>query len=146
MKILIAGTELNVLKCFPYERQSGKRTLEITIPQSEVEYSALKALLNANEGEIVLTKDDSTTQTFVGYKTTYEITDKTEEELAVWYIAIQCTAEAERRAWEAQQKATELETVLAQQAEVINAQTETINAQTEEIAMLNDTLLEVLMG
>lgn len=146
MKILIAGTELNVTKCFPYEAKNGKRTLEVTIPQSEIEYAALKEVLAASTGEIVLTKDDGTTQTFVGYTATYEITDKAENEVAVWYIVIQCTAEAERRAWEAQQKAAELELTVVALTEANNKQAETITAQAAEIELLNNTLLEVLMG
>lgn len=138
MNILINGATLQATKAFPFEHANGKRELRVTIPQSEVEYSVLKELLNANEGEIVLTKDDGTTQTFVGYKTTYEITDKTENEVAVWYVVIYCTAEAERRAWEAQQKATALEQTVAEQAMVISAQAEMIAVQTEQVAVLEE--------
>lgn len=120
MKVLIGGTELTVKNCSPYEYQSGKRELRIWIPQSEIEYSDLKAVLDEeNTGVIVLTKDDGTTQTFSGYNTTYEITDKTENGVAVFYVVIKCVAEAERRALEAKAQAAELEKTVADQAALI---------------------------
>lgn len=121
MKILIGSTELNVKKCFPRELPNGKRLLQITILQSEVEYAALKEILAANTGEIVLTKDDGTTQTFSGYTFTPEITDKTEEDgTAVYYVVIQCVAEAERQALEAKAEAVALRKLATDQAETIN--------------------------
>ena len=133
MRVLIGGTELTVMNCYPHEYQSGKRELRIWIPQSEIEYSALKAVLNEeNTGEIVLTKDDGTTQTLVGYNTTYEITDKTESGVAVFYVVIQCVAEAERRALEAKAEAAALEKTVADQAALIDdmaAMLENLNTQ-----------------
>lgn len=133
MKILIGNTELTVKDCFPYEYQNAKRELRITIPQSEIDYSTLKTVLNEeNTGEIVLTKDDGTTQTFVGYNVTYTITDKTEDGVAVFYVVIQCVAEAERRALEAKAQAVALEKVVEDQAAVIKdmaAMIENLNNQ-----------------
>lgn len=133
MKVLIGGTELTAKNCSPYEYQSGKRELRIWIPQSEIEYSALKAVLDEeNTGEIVLTKDDGTAQTFSGYNTTYEITDKTENGVAVFYVVIKCVAEAERRALEAKAQTAALEKTVADQAALIEkmaATIENLNAQ-----------------
>ena len=133
MKILIGGTELNIKKYFPREHQNGKRWLEITILQSEVEYAALKEILAANTGEIIVTKDDGTTQTLSGYTFAPEITDKVEADgAAVFYIVIQCVAEAERRALEAKAEAAELRKTVAEQAALISAMTaalENLNQQ-----------------
>ena len=137
MRILIGNTELTVINCYPYEYQNGKRELKIWIPQSEIEYSALKTVLNEeNTGEIVLTKDDGTTQTFVGYNTTYEITDKTEQGMAVFYVVIQCVAEAERRALEAQEKAKELERLVNNQATLINDQAAAIENLSQQLLVV----------
>lgn len=136
MKILIGGTEIKVKNGYAYEYANGKRELRITVSQSEIEYAALKELLAANTGEIVLTKDDGTTQTFSGYKFTPEITDKTENGEAVFYVVIQCVAEAERRALEAIAKAEALEKELEEKALTIDAQTMAINGLNEQLLMV----------
>lgn len=133
MKILISGTELNIKKYAAREQPNGKRYLEVTILQNEVEYAALKEILSANTGEIIITKDDGTTQTLSGYTFTPEITDKVEADgTAVFYIVIQCVAEAERRALEAKAEAAELRKTVAEQAALISAMTaalENLNQQ-----------------
>lgn len=120
MKILIGGTEITVKKCYPYEYASGKRELRFTVSQSVIDYTALKEMLAANTGEIILTKDDGATQTFSGYTFAPEILDKTENEESVFYVVIQCVAEAERQALEAKAEAAALRKLAADQAESIN--------------------------
>jgi len=140
MKILISGTELNIKKYAAREQQNGKRYLEITILQNEVEYAALKEILAANTGEIIITKDDGTTQTLSGYTFTPEITDRAEADgTAVFYIVIQCVAEAERRALEAKAEVAELRKTVAE-AEAL------ISTMTAALENLNQQLLVVQLA
>ena len=139
MNILIGGTTLEVTNCIPFQHPNGKRELRITLPQNIIGYDDLVAVLEGETSKIVLTKDDGNTHTFAGYETTYELTSKTENDVRVWYIVMFCVAEAERRASEAKATAIALERIVAMQ-------NETIAAQAAEVELLNDTLLEVLMG
>ena len=136
MKILIGGAEITVKKCFPYEYANGKRELRFTVSQSVIDYAALKEVLAANTGEIVLTKDDGTTQTLSGYNFTPEILDKTENEEAVFYVVIQCVAEAERRALEAKAQAAALEKTVAEQAELISTQAAAIESLNQQLLVV----------
>ena len=102
MEIAIGATELSVTSCYAYQYPNGKRELRITVPQSEIMYSDLKELLKSCDGEIAMTNDSGSVQIFSGYKTTYTITDRTEEDgTEVFYAVIDCVGEAERRALEA---------------------------------------------
>lgn len=140
MKTLtINGTDLTVLNAYPYQYPNGKRELRITLPQTAVSYADLKELLKNCDGDIVLTKEDGTTETFVGYKTTASITDKVEDEQDVFYVVLDCVGEAERKALEAEAKAKALEATVAQQGEVITA-------QANQVAALNEQLLVVQMA
>lgn len=132
MKVLISSTEITINEGYAFEYASGKRELRLTIPQANIEYAGLKELLAANTGEIVLTNDDGTTQTFSGYKFTPEITDKTENDEAVFYVVIQCVAEAERKALEA----------IAQVVELSGA----VIALKEENQLLNEELLNTQLA
>ena len=136
MKILISGTEIAVKSCLPYEYANGKRELRITIPQSEIDYTALKEVLGANTGEIVLTKDDGTTQTFSGYTFLPEVTDKMLNEEAVFYVVIQCVAEAERRALEAKAEAAALRKTVTDQAATISGLIATIENLNQQLLVL----------
>lgn len=120
MKILIGGTEIALKKGYVYEYANGKRELRFTVSQSVIDYTALKEVLAANTGEIVLTKDDGTTETLSGFTFTPATTDKVENEEAVFYVVIQCVAEAERQALEAKAEAAALRKLAANQAESIN--------------------------
>lgn len=151
MKILIGNIEIAISQCYPFEYANGKRELRITIPQSSIDYSTLKEALKNNTDDIILTKGDGTTQTFVGYAKTFEITDKTEHDaitdtdVDVFYVVIQCVAEAERRALEAQQKATVLEDIVAEQSAVINAQAEQVMMLEEVSAVQIETIESILL-
>jgi len=145
MKILIAGAEITVKKCYPYEYANARRELRFTIPQSSIAYDNLKELLAANTGEIVLTKDDGTTQTFSGYKFTPEITDKTEDEVAIFYVVIQCVAEAERRALEAKAQVAELSTAVSDMQNKIIMQGETVVGLETASAMQSATIESMLL-
>lgn len=140
MKTLtINGTVLRVIDAHAYQYPSGKRELRITIPQAAVSYADLKALLKGCDGDITLTKEDGTVESFVGYKTTASITDKVENEQEVFYVVLDCVGEAERKALEAEAKAKALAATVAQQGEVIIA-------QASQVAALNEQLLVVQMA
>lgn len=137
MKIQIGGIEVNVKSCSARELQNGTRFLHIAFLQSEIEYAALKELLAANTGEIILTKDDDTKRTFSGYTFTPEVTDKEEEDgTKVYFVVIKCVAEAERQALEAKAKAAELEQVAADQAKTINTLTATVESLNQQMLIL----------
>lgn len=138
-KLTINDTTLNVLSAYPYQYPSGKRELRITIPQELIAYADLKVLLKNHDGDIVLAKDDGTTETFVGYRTTASITDKVEKETEVFYVVLDCVGEAERKALEAEARAKALEATVVQQGEVIAA-------QADAVATLNEQLLVVQMA
>ena len=136
MKLNINATEINVTNAYAFQHPNGKRELRITVPQSEIGYADLKELLKGDTGEIVLTKDDGSTEAFIGYHTTATLTDKTENDVEVFYIVLDCVGEAERKALEAEYRAKELENLVAQQNVSINA----LNEQNE---MLMACVLEM---
>ena len=137
MRILISGTELNVKDCFARELASGARFLHITFLQSVINYDALKEILAANTGEIILTKDNGTTQTFSGYAFTPEIVDKTDEDgVAVFFVTVKCVAEAERQALEAKAEAAALRKVTADQAETIGNLVATIENLNQQLLVV----------
>lgn len=107
------GTDLSVFNAHAYQYPSGKRELRFTIPQTEITYADIKALLKNRDGDIVLTREDGTTETFVGYTTTASITDKMENEQEVFYVVLDCVGEAERKALEAEARAKALEAQVA---------------------------------
>lgn len=144
MKIQIGGIEVNVKSCAARELQNGTRFLQITFLQSEIEYAALKELLENNTGEIILTREDNTTQTFSGYKFTPEITDKVDETgEKIYFVVVKCVAEAERQALEAKAKAAELEKVTADQARTINTLTVTIESLNQQMLILQMAAAEL---
>lgn len=140
MILKIATTEIAVNDCYAYEHANGKRELKIQIPQTSISYEELKALLKGDTSEIVLTKDDGTTKTFCGYKTTFEITDKTEKGIEIFQVIMPCVAEAERRALEAQAQVVTLTKQVVEQANYISAQATEILAQAEAIVAQGETI------
>lgn len=137
MEIRIGDTALAVSGCYAYQHPSGKRELRITVPQSEIGYSDLKELLKSCDGEITMTDGNGATQTFSGYKATYTITDKAEEDgTEVFYVTIDCVGEAERRALEAVAKAKAAEA----QAEALR---QTVERQEEQIAEQEGRIVEM---
>lgn len=137
MEIAIGATELSVTSCYAYQYPNGKRELRITVPQSEIMYSDLKELLKSCDGEIAMTNDSGSVQIFSGYKTTYTITDRTEEDgTEVFYAVIDCVGEAERRALEAVARAKAAEAQAAALKQSVEWQEERIAEMTENEADL----------
>lgn len=143
MKILINGTEINVTNAYPFQHPNGKRELRITVPQTEIAYADLKEQLKGNAGEIVLTKDDGSTEAFLGYHTTATITDKTENDVEVFYIVLDCVGEAERKALEAEYRAKEAERQAQALAGLVAQQNQSIDALNEQNEMLMACVLEM---
>ena len=144
MKTLsINGTNLNALSVYAYQYPSGKRELRVTLPQDAIEYADLKALLKSHDGDIVLTKEDGTTETFVGYKTTASITDKVENETEVFYVVLDCVGEAERKALEAEAKAKEAEATAQALAELVEQQKQTLEALNQQLLVTQLAVVEM---
>ncbi len=145
MEIRIGDTALAVSGCYAYQHPSGKRELRITVPQSEIGYGSLKGLLKSCSGEIVMTDSSGTEQTFVGYKTTYTITDKTEEDgTEVFYVILDCVGEAERRALEAVAKAKAAEAQAEALGQTVERQEGQITEQEERIAEMTENEADLL--
>lgn len=136
MKILIGGTELTAKSGYVYEYANGKRELRFTVSQSVIDYTALKEVLAANTGEIILTKDDGNTETLSGFNFTPAITDKVENGEAVLYVVIQCVAEAERQALEAKAEAAALRKLAADQAKTINNLVTTVENLNQQLLVV----------
>ena len=135
---------------------------EIKIPTTAISHDDLKALFTDNQNDLIVTEDDSTT-TYSGYAQLDEIREKG----GVYTVIQICTSEAihllneARKQIETQhgtitkmQSTIDTQTkaledhakVIVDQTAAIEEQTETITAQTAELELLNDTLLELLMG
>lgn len=143
MNITLAGTTVTATQCLSYEHANGKRELRVVIPQSEITYTDLKALLAVNDGIIVETKDDGTTTTYVGYT---EIERISEEKLAgvdVYKITFLCVAEAERRAREAQQQVAEAKQQIVGLSTELAKQTEYVAELEEAVALADETTIEL---
>ena len=126
MKVLIGSTELTVNNCYAYRYQNGKLVLKIEVPQSEIAHDDLKALLKDNTDDIIKVDGDNR-ETFSGFRYTLTILDRDD----VYECEVECVSEMER-------KVGDLEKLLEEEKAVINE-------QREEIALLNDTLLEIIM-
>lgn len=143
--IKIGDTILEVLNCYAYQYPSGKRELRITVPQTEIGYSDLRELLKSCDGEIAMTDGNGTVQTFVGYKTTYTITDKAEEDgTEVFYVVLDCVGEAERRALEAIAKAKAAEAQAEALRRTVERQEEQIAEQEGRIAEMTENEADLL--
>lgn len=145
MEIRIGDTALAVSGCYAYQHPSGKREMRITVPQSEIGYGSLKELLKSCDGEIAMTNDSGSVQIFSGYKTTYTITDRTEEDgTEVFYVTIDCVGEAERRALEAVAKAKAAEAQAEALRQKVERQEEQITEQEERIAEMTENEADLL--
>lgn len=135
MKLTIGNTTIEITNCT--KRRDVKRGfyLDLYIPQASIGMDELFNLLNNNEEHIVITEADGTESVYVGFKQLGALSC----EAGVYNVAQVCTSE-----YEAQLSLTQNK--VAEQNKVIKNQTEAIKAQTAELELLNDTLLELLMG
>lgn len=143
MKLNINATEINVTNAYAFQHPNGKRELRITVPQSEIGYADLKELLKGDTGEIVLTKDDGSTEAFIGYHTTATITDKVENDVEVFYVVLDCVGEAERKALEAEYRAKEAEKQAQALAELVAQQNQALEALNEQLIVTQLAVVEM---
>lgn len=138
MITLTIGSTTLELNSFAKKWDKGRGVFaEIRIPSTAISYDELKALFTGNQHDLIVTEEDGSVETFSGYGELDGIKESISEGL---YIVTQyCTETAMHLLNEARKQ-------IVAQNDVIASQNETIEAQAEEIAILNDTLLEVLMG
>ena len=138
MITLTIGSTTLELNSFAKKWDKGRGVFaEIRIPSEAISYDELKALFKDNQHDLIVTEEDGSVETFSGYGELDGIKESISEGL---YIVTQyCTETAMHLLNEARKQ-------IVAQNDVIASQNETIEAQAEEIAILHDTLLEVLMG
>lgn len=129
MILRIGTTEIAITEN-PVRRRDTKRGffLDITIPKDNIGMEELYNLLSTNETDIAVVNDDGTENVYKGFKEVGSFA----LENGNYHIAQVCTSEYEAQLSLMQNKVVE--------------QNKIIEAQNEEIVMLNDTLLEVIMG
>jgi len=164
MKILTIGSTTLELESFQKNRDKVVGVYaEIKIPTTAISRDDLNALFIDNQHDLIVTEEDGSTTTYSGYSLWEETREKKD-----FYTVIQiCTSETMHLLNEARKQISTLErektelqreikvhkqalinhnAVIVEQREQLAKQAETIETQTEEIAMLNDTLLEMLMA
>lgn len=147
MTIKIGTTTLNVTECYAYRYQNGKLVLKITLPKTEIGHDDLYDLVKNNTGDVLLTNDDQSTETFSGYSYTLTIlTNDTE-----YQVEVECISETERKVGNLQTDLNtaegtiiSLQTLIAQQTAIVEAQAELLAAQSREIDDNLITLLDMI--
>lgn len=135
MNLTINETTIEITSCTRMRDTKRGFYLDIQIPKDNIGMEDLYSLLDGCTETIIVTDENGAVTEYVGFKTLGPFTI----ENGAYKIFQICTSEYEAQLSLAQAKIAEQDAKLA-------TQEETINAQREEIAMLNDTLLEVLMG
>ena len=135
MNLKIGNTSIEITSCTRMRDTKRGFYLDITIPKESIGMETLYNLLDGCTETIIVTDDSGNVSEYVGFKTLGSFAC----ENGVYKVAQICTSEYEAQLSIAQSK-------IAEQDAVIEKQNEVIEAQTEEITLLNDTLLEVLMG
>lgn len=141
MKLTIGSKTITITSCEKLRNHKKGFFLDLVIPQDSIGMDELYATLNGTTDNIVVTNDDGTENTYIGFK---EVGAFSLENGAyhVWQVA---TSELEAQNSILQNKVAEQNAVIAVLKDDAQRQSVTITAQQEEIAMLNDTLLELLM-
>ena len=135
MKIKVGTTELNVINCYPYRFPNGKLVLKIEVSQSEIGHDDLRAFLKANKEDIILIKEDDTTETFAGFYYQVRIADsELPDGTEIHDCEIECVSENEYQIGI-------LQRTVAEQAKVIEAQNQVIANQN----MVNNALQEEIL-
>ena len=115
---------------------------DIKIPTSAISYADLKALFTDNTEDLIVTDDEGGTTTYSGY----EKLDELKEKDGVYTVIQVCTSEAIHLLNEARKQIADQQKIIDTQGAKIEEQEELITLQAEEIILLNDTLLEMLIG
>lgn len=147
MTVKIGTTTINVTECYAYRYQNGKLVLKITLPKTEIGHDDLYDLVKNNTGDVLLTNDDQSTETFSGYSYTLTIlTNDTE-----YQVEVECISETERKVGNLQTDLNtaegtiiSLQTLIAQQTAIVEAQAELLADQSREIDDNLITLLDMI--
>lgn len=147
MTVKIGTTTINVTECYAYRYQNGKLVLKITLPKTEIGHDDLYDLVKNNTGDVLLTNDDQSTETFSGYSYTLTIlTNDTE-----YQVEVECISETERKVGNLQTDLNtaegtiiSLQTLIAQQTAIVEAQAELLAARSREIDDNLITLLDMI--
>jgi hypothetical protein len=128
MILRIGTTIIDITSCTRMRDAKRGFYLDLNIPKENIGMEELYNLLDGCTDTIVVTDDEGNVSEYVGFKTLGSFA----VENGSYRVAQVCTSEYEAQLSIAQSKIAE--------------QDETIQAQAEEIAILNETLLEMLMA
>lgn len=133
--ITIGSTTFEAKQCERFRDNTKGFYLDIAVPVENISKDALYDLLDANKETIYVTEEDGTESIYDGFNSIQNFSVSKGYILVAQY----CTSELEAQLSLAKSKIAEQDRIIAEQGN-------TIAGQNEEIIMLNDTLLEVLLG
>lgn len=94
MKITVGTTDLEVTSCYAYRYPNGKLILKIELPQTTITHDELRTLLKENTKDIVLTKDDNSTESFTGFHYQVKVSDDvTPDGVEIHSCEVECQSE-----------------------------------------------------
>lgn len=152
MKLFINGTEINVMDAHTYEHPNGRRELDVTVPKDEITFAELEELFERSEttsSNIVVTRDDGSTEAFIGYGTrnpqitSKYVKDRDGNEVKVYVVTTYCVSEMERKALEAEYKAKEAEKQAQTLAELVEQQKQALAALNEQLLVTQLAVVEM---
>lgn len=129
MKLKIGNTTLNVTEAYPYRYGNGKLVLKFTTPKTEIGHDALYDLIKDNTADIVLTKDDETTETFSGFRYTLTILTTNDN----YEVEVECTSEADRKIGDLKNEVNLQEITIAELREIVEMQIDVVDGLMSEI-------------
>lgn len=135
MKLTIGSTTFDATRCSRRRDNTKGFYLDIEVPVESISKDALYDLLDNNKETIYALEDDGTESMYDGFNS---IQNFSVSKGAI-FVAQYCTSELEAQLSLANSKIAEQDRTIAGQGEIIAG-------QNEEIIMLNDILLEVLLG
>ena len=142
MNVLVNGTTLNVTNAYA-ERDEEKRiiTYYIILPQSEMDYTDLKALFKSNADEIIKTDDEGNTELFANADYDHIVDDAN----GLYTVILKTDENAHQMARNRQlekDKANLESTVASKDGEIYNLNG-TISEKDKTIATLESTIEEL---
>ena len=128
MNLTIGTTTVEITSCVRMRDFQRGFYLDIEIPKANIAFEELTALLDGCTESIIVNDEKEGETIYNGFSLMHSVMLKD----GAYHVEQCCVSEIEAQLSLAQKRIAE--------------QNETINAQTAEIELLNDTLLEVLMG
>ena len=118
--LTIGSTTLQLANYFPKWNNIGGVYAEIEIPTSEIAFDDLKALLDKNQHDLVITNENGTKETYSGYSKLQKLIADLDREV---YVATQyCTDTAHHLINEARKQIETLKTEKAELQREVNTQ------------------------